>query len=91
MRAARLAGLLLLCLSLLSVSPASARVKKESHRHWCQRVREAIWAGHTLEQLTAEFDADALQIVKCLPRGKGKKPRASAAKPASTGRARTHK
>ncbi len=70
MRTALMAAGVLVVLSLLT---GQAGAKTESHRQWCKRVREAIWAGHTLEQLTAEFDADAKQIVQCLPRGKGKK------------------
>jgi len=42
----------------------------------CKRVREAVGAGHTMEQLTAEFDTDAQHIMKCVQSRKGKKPKA---------------
>jgi len=43
------------------------------HQLSCKRVRDAVWRGHTLDQLTAEFHTDAQHIMKCLQAGKGKK------------------
>ena len=60
---------------LASAMPLSAGT--QPHKLSCKRVRDAVWAGHTLDQLTAEFDTDAQHIMKCLQSGKGKKPAAA--------------
>jgi hypothetical protein len=61
---------------LASTVPLSAGTRT-SHQLSCKRVHDAVWAGHTLEQLTAEFDTDAQHIMKCLQSRKGKKPAAA--------------
>jgi hypothetical protein len=61
---------------LASALPLSAGTRK-SHQPSCKRVRQAVWAGHTLDQLTTEFDTDAQHIMKCLQSRKGKKPAAA--------------
>ena len=38
----------------------------------CKKIRDAVWAGHTLEQITAEFDTDAATVMKCTQK-KGKR------------------
>jgi len=58
---------------LAGVVPLSAGVRTP-HQLSCKRVRDAVWAGHTLDQLTAEFDTDAQHIMKCVQSRKGKKP-----------------
>jgi hypothetical protein len=77
MKTAYLATAIMVCISLIVMAPGPAAAKEKSHRQWCKHVRDAVRAGHTLDQLTAEFDTDAAHIVKCLPRGKGKKPKAT--------------
>jgi hypothetical protein len=61
---------------LASALPLSAGTRKP-HQLSCKQVREAVWAGHTLDQLTTEFDTDAQHITKCLQSRKGKKPAAA--------------
>jgi len=58
---------------LASAMPLSAETRKPAQLS-CKRVRDAVWAGHTLDQLTAEFDTDAQHIMKCVQSRKGKKP-----------------
>jgi hypothetical protein len=57
---------------LASALPLSAGTRTPRQLS-CKRVREAVWAGHTLDQLTTEFDTDAQHVMKCLQSGKGKK------------------
>jgi len=57
---------------LASAVPLSAGTRTPRQLS-CKRVRKAVWAGHTLDQLTAEFDTDAQHIMKCLQSRKGKK------------------
>ena len=56
----------------------------------CKKIREAVVAGHTLEQIIAEFDTDAEQVMRCTqkrgrrraaPKARPKKPTKPAAKP----------
>jgi hypothetical protein len=61
---------------LASAMPLSAGTRSP-HQLSCKRVHDAVWAGHTLDQLTTEFDTDAQHIMKCLQSGKGKKPAAA--------------
>ena len=63
----------------------------KSHQLSCKKVHDAVWAGDTLEQLTAEFNTDAAHIMKCLQARKGKKPapqakKKKAAAPAAPGK-----
>jgi hypothetical protein len=67
---------LIACWMVASAIPLSAGTRS-AHQLSCKRVRDAVWAGHTLDQLTAEFDTDAEHIMKCLQSGKGKKPSAA--------------
>lgn len=59
MRYIMFAGLILCALCSPSVHAASA--PKPS----CKKIRDAVWAGRTLEQVTAEFDTDAQTVMKC--------------------------
>jgi len=45
----------------------------------CKKIRDAVWAGKTLEQITAEFDTDAETVMKCTQK-KGKRKAAPKAK-----------
>jgi hypothetical protein len=65
--------------ALVVTAPAYA-APHTSNKLLCKQVQKAVWAGHTLEQLTAEFGTDAQHIMKCLKSGKGKKPQAKKAK-----------
>ena len=64
--------------ALATTDPAHA-APHTSTKLLCKQVHSAVWAGHTLEQLTAEFHTDAQHIMKCLKSGKGKKPQAKKA------------
>ncbi len=62
----------------------------------CKKIRDAVWANHTLDQIIAEFDTDAEHVMKCTQKqgkrraapkekkkgSKGGKPHKSAAPPA---------
>jgi hypothetical protein len=41
--------------------PADAKSTKPS----CQKIRAAVWANRTLEQIMTEFDVDAAYVMKC--------------------------
>jgi hypothetical protein len=71
----RNATLLIVFWMLASAMPLSAGTRTPRQLS-CKNVRKAVWAGHTLDQLTAEFDTDAQHIMKCLQPRKGKKPAA---------------
>ena len=59
---------------LVVAATASGQARpRTAHKLSCKRVHDAVWAGHTIEQLTAEFDTDAQHIMKCLQARKGKK------------------
>jgi hypothetical protein len=60
----------------LAVTAPAHAAPHTSNKLLCKQVRNAVWAGHTLEQLTVEFGTDAQHIMKCLKSGKGKKPQA---------------
>jgi hypothetical protein len=38
---------------------------KSSDKPSCKKIRDAVWAGKTLEQVTAEFATDAQTVMKC--------------------------
>ncbi len=61
---------------LLAVAAPGAT--RKTHKLSCKEVRTAVWAGHTIDQLTAEFDTDAAHIMKCVTARKGKKPKSPA-------------
>jgi len=48
----------------------------------CKQIKEAVAAGHTLAQITAEFQVDEQQVVKCTQgKSKHRKPSTGAANP----------
>lgn len=51
-------------------------------RSTCKRVRDTVGAGHTMQQLTAEFDTDAAHIMKCEQSHNGKRRKTKKAAPA---------
>ena len=74
--------------------PASAAAAPQGSAHGrsskalCKKIREAVSAGRTMEQITAEFDTDAEHVTKCMqtrsrPRARSKKAKSSASKRAS--------
>ncbi len=73
------------------VALAAPGATHTAHKLQCKQVRSAVWAGHTMEQLTAEFDTDATHIMKCVTARKGKKPKPSAAQGAAKSQPTTHK
>jgi hypothetical protein len=75
MTAARVVTVAVMLFTLGVTGPLHAAPHK-SNKLPCKQVQNAVWAGHTLEQLTAEFGTDAQHIMKCLKSGKGKKPQA---------------
>jgi hypothetical protein len=61
-----LAGLILYASSPMVLQAAS------SSKPSCRKIRDAVWAGKTLEQITAEFDTDSKTVMKCTQQ-KGKR------------------
>ena len=53
-------AMLLLCAS----SPASLHAAS-APKPPCKKIRDAVWAGRTLEQIMKEFDTDAQTVMKC--------------------------
>jgi hypothetical protein len=64
----------------LAVTAPAYAAPHTSNKLLCKQVHDAVWAGHTLAQLTAEFGTDAQHIMKCLQSKKGKKPQAKKGK-----------
>src|SRR5262249_62126558 len=78
------------------VGPAAGSGHSHPHKAQCKQIREAVSAGRTMEQITAEFNTDAEHVMKCVQtRGKRKKGK-SATQPekpkhtSSTGSTATH-
>ena len=60
---------LVLC-GLMSAGRCTQRRRRKPS---CKKIHDAVWAGKTLEQITAEFDTDAATVMKCTQkRGKRK-------------------
>ena len=53
-------AMLLLCVPYPSTLHAASPPKPP-----CKKIRDAVWAGRTLEQITKEFDTDAQTVMKC--------------------------
>lgn len=58
-------------LTLCTLCPPSL-LAAASSKQLCKKIRDAVWAGKTLEQITAEFDTDAETVMKCTQK-KGKR------------------
>ena len=79
----RLVLAVIVCSSIAAPIAAST-VPRKSQQRLCKQIHDAVWAGHTLDQLTVEFDTDAAQIMKCVQARKGKKPAPKKAQEKST-------
>ena len=51
--------------AVIVASSPSAVYAAPSGKPPCKKIREAISAGKTLEQITAEFDTDTETVMKC--------------------------
>src|SRR6266581_3520718 len=79
--------------ALLALSlPASAAAAPQGSSHKgpskadCKKIRAAVSAGRTLDQITAEFNTDAEHAMKCMQgksrhRARSKKAKSSGSKP----------
>jgi len=85
-----------MCVSVLVAAsgwaPAAATTQAQSQKALCKKIRQAIVAGRTLDQIVDEFHTDVQQIAKCTQkRGRRRAPKAkksqgaSAAKPETRG------
>jgi len=71
--------------AVLASAPAEAR-GTQSDKLLCKQVRDALAAGRTLDQITAELHTDADHVAKCVqPRARRGTKRKSS-KPSSTGK-----
>ncbi len=68
--------------ALCAAALPAAAVEKARRPPSCKKIRDAVWAGRTLDQIIAEFDTDAAYVMKCTqkkgkrraaPKPKGKK------------------
>ena len=56
---------------------------EKRHEASCVAIRKAVWAGRTLEQITADYDTDAARVMKCVQKkGRRRKELKAAKKPA---------
>lgn len=65
---------------ILCASPVHAAAAPDPS---CKKIHDAVWAGKTLEQITAEFDTDAATVMKCTQK-KGKRKKAPKSKTKSS-------
>ena len=75
---ASVAVALLALLAALCAAPEPATAR--SQKLPCDKVRKALAAGATLEQVTAEFNTDAQHVMKCMQSRGHRKARAKPAK-----------
>jgi BRCT domain type II-containing protein len=71
----------------LSAVPSTPPLEARPHgdKTLCKKIKAAVWAGRTLDQIMAELDVDAKQVMKCTQQ-KGKPRKQKAAKPAKSKR-----
>ncbi len=62
-----------------------------SNKTSCKKIRDAVWAGKTLDQITAEFDTDAETVMKCTQKKGKRKAAPKAPKKAKKGAAKSGK
>ena len=71
-------------------SPTPSRAAS-SNKPSCKKIRDAVWAGKTLEQITAEFDTDAKTVMKCTQQKGKRKAAAKTPKKSTKGGAKSGK
>jgi len=69
-------------LVLFGMGPPSLHAAS-SAKAQCKKIRDAVWAGKTIEQITAEFDTDPETVMKCTQK-KGKRKKAPQSQKKST-------
>ena len=85
----RAAGVLVLALLLSGASPPPALgVQLRGDKTLCKRIRQAVQAGRTLDQIMVDFEVDARRAMKCT-QTKGKKRKQPATKPGAAKRSRS--
>jgi hypothetical protein len=57
---------------IVCASWPSALQAASSNKPSCKKIRDAVWAGKTLDQIIVEFDTDAETVMKCTQK-KGKR------------------
>jgi hypothetical protein len=79
----------LVAVALCTPVPLAAAAQKAPRPPSCKKIRDAVWAGRTLDQIIAEFETDAHYVMKCTqkpgkrraaPKARGKKSSKSGAK-----------
>lgn len=74
--ATRLIRLLALAL-LLTTAPAPLAARPQKDKALCKQVQQAVRAGHTLDQIMAEFGVGVQQVMQCVQtKGKRRKQKA---------------
>jgi len=81
----RRAGRVLIVALALSAVPSMPPLEAGARgdKTLCKKIKAAIWAGRTLDQITTDFEVDARQVMKCTQQ-KGKARKQKAAKPAKS-------
>jgi len=74
-----LAGLIVCASCPMALQAAS------SSKPPCKKIRDAVWAGKTIDQITAEFDTDAETVMKCTQKKGKRKPAPKAQKKSTKG------
>jgi len=69
---------------------SSALQAASSNKPSCKKIRDAVWAGKTLDQITAEFGTDAETVMKCTQK-KGKRKAAPKAQKKAKGASKSGK
>ena len=71
----RTTGLFALSLVLAAApSPPALGARARKDKALCKKIQQAVRAGRTLDQIMAEFQVDAQQVMACAqPKGKGHK------------------
>ncbi len=65
---------------LLTTAPALLAARPQKDKALCKQVQKAVRAGHTLDQIMAEFGVDVQQLMQCVQtKGKGRQQKASKA------------
>jgi len=74
-------------LSFSASSPPALGAQSRGDKTLCKRIRQAVQAGRTLDQIMVDFEVDARRAMKCT-QTKGKKRKQPLSKPGASKRSR---
>jgi hypothetical protein len=76
---------------ILSTSGPTLLSAASASKPSCKKISDAVRAGKTLEQITAEFDTDAATVMKCTQKKGKRKPAAQSPKKSTPKSAKSSK